>query len=423
MQAEWDILRGYTRRIRSLTTDRVNKESIKILSNPPTTESLFPNLRCLRCAYADGIVPLLHLPLPSLISLDLNFMSVPVIQGYLASSPSFSPDFSTLSITLEQRNYRGHVYCKIGAHFLRRWQNLQALLCHHIALDMDALAHLSRLPALTQLNFVLNETMPVSDSPLLFSGLRIMELRCKSLAVAQSFLSQARLPAVVCFTTVVLQCPSQNHLSSFLTNIETSGASHTIQQMWLRDMFDDSDPGTNPLVLDLDSLRPSMALSNLRSIHLDMLEDVVLSDNDLLLLASSWPHLEQFWINQSRGWNTSGGITPNGLVQLLQTCPSLSRIALAMDTHGYTGFRQSSEGFRLRILAHTIEIDVLDSVIEVDAVPAMAAFFASIVPRSNLSFNHWDCGSTNRDRKVYRRRWDDVFRRVEDTTNQRSLEL
>ena len=70
-----------------------------------------------------------------------------------------------------------------------------------------------------------------------------------------------------------------------------------------------------------------------------------------------------------------------------------------------------------------IEIDVLDSVIEVDAMPAMAAFFASIVPRSNLSFNHWDCGSANRDRQVYRRRWDDVFRRVEDTTNQRSLEL
>ncbi|KAF8420959.1 hypothetical protein L210DRAFT_806203, partial [Boletus edulis BED1] len=75
-------------------------------------------------------------------------------------------------------------------------------------------------------------------------------------------------------------------------------------------------------------LQPWMPLSNFRFISLAIEWVVNLSDSELLTWASAWPHLEHFLINERWGWNSQGGITPNGLLQLLQICPSLNKISL-----------------------------------------------------------------------------------------------
>ena len=135
---------------------------------------------------------------------------------------------------------------------------------------------------------------------------------------------------------------------------------------------------------------------------------------DLLALVSAWPHLEQLWINRDWDWNTLDGITPNGLLQLLQMCWSLSSIGLAIDTRGHTEFSQSPTGHRLTFPPE-FSIDVLDSVIEVGAVTAIVTFITDIImPGSRISLCAWD-GKSMREcpkQKLYRFFWSDVCLRV-----------
>ncbi|KAF8417527.1 hypothetical protein L210DRAFT_2472945 [Boletus edulis BED1] len=94
-------------------------------------------------------------------------------------------------------------------------------------------------------------------------------------------------------------------------------------------------------------------------------------------------------INLDPGWNANrGGVTPNGLLQLLEACPSLSFATLVIDTRGYTEPPRSEESLGL-ISPHPFTIDVLDSVIEADTLPAMAAFFAGIVSCHTFRRNYW----------------------------------
>ncbi|KAF8449501.1 hypothetical protein L210DRAFT_3308735, partial [Boletus edulis BED1] len=82
--------------------------------------------------------------------------------------------------------------------------------------------------------------------------------------------------------------------------------------------------------LDLNYLRPCMAFSNLRCLDLNIECGVHLTDNDPFALVSAWPCLQMFFINLDWGWVTYNGITPDGPLQLLQICPSLSHIAIAI---------------------------------------------------------------------------------------------
>ncbi|KAF8550070.1 hypothetical protein OG21DRAFT_1514486 [Imleria badia] len=112
-------------------------------------------------------------------------------------------------------------------------------------------------------------------------------------------------------------------------------------------------------------------------------------DSELLALALAWPHLEDLLINLSWGWSTLGGITPNGLLQLLQKCPSLAWITLAIDTRGYTELPPSGLLASLGLTSpRTIYLDVLDSVIQAESVPAVAAFLGC-TPCSTFSFTAW----------------------------------
>ena len=139
-------------------------------------------------------------------------------------------------------------------------------------------------------------------------------------------------------------------------------------------------------LLGLDDLRPCMAFSSLRRIELNTEWNVGLTDSDLPRLIPAWPNLEHLLINEYFGWNTRGGITPDGLVQLLQTCRSLRAIAIAIDTRGYTEVPPTSRALTSLGLTSpaAFHINVLDSIIEADSVPAIAAcLVTSIVPCPN----------------------------------------
>ena len=416
-QTEWDILQSYTRRIRTIHRfdDRgLNAKSFEILSNPPTTEPLFPNLQYLRCRYTQETMPLLRQPLPSLI--DLKVL-IPVRTSRLLldsfkSFPMFSPDIKNIFI---EGKYERMV--SIEPDYLCRWQNLCAVYCPGVALDMVALEHLSRMPALTRLDFASSATLAASESPLLFSHLQDLTLHSKeSLNSISWSLSQIRLPGITTFGAIIINCPSKQELSSFLTSLLTSNFGHTIETLELHQQCWGTQIVSVQTPLGFEDLRPCMSFSNLRKIALRICCSVDLTDANVLTLASAWPKLECLSINQEQGWGSQGGITPDGLARLLQTCPLLTLIVVCLDPRGYTQVTPSHAPESLRLAARsTLMIDVLDAAIEANSVLAIASFFAGIATccDKHISLISWECTMmdvTNSDE--YDGRWDTVRGRI-----------
>ncbi|KAF8452840.1 hypothetical protein L210DRAFT_3755795 [Boletus edulis BED1] len=373
-EIEWDILRSYARRVRRLDAlDGISRKSLKRLWKPLTTEPLFPNLRRLYFDYTHRATLLLLTPFPSLISLRVKVNKAPpLFEDSIKSFARTSPNLNILIIHGPGINMN-----HIDPTFICKWQNLHIVICPQISLDLITLVHLSCMPALTSLSFMLYRTMPdeVSTSSLIFSKLRHLSLNSELLDPISHLLSRIQLPVVAHFVASIRSCPSRQDLSSFLAGVQTSDPSYV--------------PEARP-TFGFRDLRPYMTFTNLRHINFNVACKVDLTDSELLTLASAWPRLEVLDINRGWGWNTQGGITPNGLLQLLQTCPSLRWIALVIDTRGYTTIPPSLPSLGLS-MPRTLCIHALDSYIEAESVPAISAFLAGLImPSSHFSLCAWE---------------------------------
>ena len=419
-QTEWDTLQSYTYRIRSIRISNceLDEKSLRILSNPPTTAPLFPNLHTLRCEYTENTMSLLHLPLPSLISLDVWFKNLRVFRSSLKLFPNFSPNIRTFRMSV---SHLGATFSGTEPDYMRRQQSLCSVDCDRVTFDMDTLVHLSRMSSLTHLNLALSATSPLAGSDLLiFSHLHDLALLSDSLETISQFLSRVRLPAIINFRAVTNSCPSRQEFSYFSAGLRTCNAGHTIEGLKLdqRHYFG-NNVHSGAFLLCLEDLRPFMAFS-LRQLTLDIECNVGLSDSELLTLASAWPQLEKIFMNVQWGWNMPSGITPSGLLQLLQICRPLSQIGLAINTRDYTECRELSASPRLTLPPDS-DIRIPDSMIEADCVLAVATFFGGLMPCSNFSFSVWG-GWKPRQRGggVYKARWGEVHRLIKDAVNRRS---
>ena len=289
-------LRGWSRR-----------KIITILSNSPTTEPLFPNLRHLHSRYRTQAKHLLHLPFPSLISFNVRFENPDKFTDALRSFPQSSPNIQRLFLGTDRSDI---AFSKLISDCTRRWRNLQIVSCPHITLDVATILHLSRMPALTQLNFLLDTTFPSFDSPFCFSDLHHLTLRSESLGPISQLLSQTRLPVVTKFRAEIGHCPCKQVLSTFWANFHVSITGHAIEGLILRQ----STSGPVSLVrsqaplLSSEDLQPCMEFRAPRCFVFDVAWSVDLKDNELVTLASAWPHLEVLLINSDLGWNTPRGV-------------------------------------------------------------------------------------------------------------------
>ena len=396
-------------------------------------EPLFPNLRSLHFEFTKEIIPLLHLPFPSLIRLHIRLTSdndLSMLQDPLQSLVRTSSNLKTLDIFCEDEPED----IKIILDGICGWSNPQSVTCPQISLDMDALVHLSRMPSLVQLTFMSNDAlldMTASSDPLSFSALNCLKLHAESLAPISRLFSWIRFPAITHFTVIIDDdCPSKQDLALFMASIHMVGMDPTIQEFSLNQMLNepeetwlrDSDTPT----LDLDDLWSCMAFHRLRHMHIDLGWDVNLSDDDLLMLGSAWPQLEELLMNTNWGWNKPG-ITPNALARLLETCPSLTSIALAIDTRGYTQIpaRRLREPVSPSSFESTFRINTLDSVIERGSMDAMAAFLASIVPHFDSTFTTWETWSLldDPDLDEDRERWEEVHSQAKEIIKKRWLNV
>jgi hypothetical protein len=158
---------------------------------------------------------------------------------------------------------------------------------------MDALVHLSRMPALTHLTFKQCNTIPdeisPSSSPLVFSSLSHLDLcQSGSLVFISRLLAHIQLPALTGLAVDTGDCPP-GCIKSFLEAVQTACIAHAMTSLEFS-QYGDSTSG-DP-ILSFDDLRPMMAFRNLHVININVFWSVGLTDDELLALASAWLYLE-----------------------------------------------------------------------------------------------------------------------------------
>ena len=402
----------------------LDETAFRTLSNPTTNGLLFPNVRHLYCEYRPA-GHALHLPFPSLVSLDAIILDPGRVEAEISLRllPELSPNLRNITFgTYCSYGFVPVAFSKVVSNCICRWQNIQTVFCLPIALDLDTLVHLSRMPALTQLDFALDTPLPHSDSLLLFSNVHYFVLRSKRWTPVSRLLPQIRLPAITNFGVFVHSCPSRREFLSFLTSVQTHIPARSLGILWITQEFSSPpDVGRSDApLLGLDDLRPCMAFHNLHRIKVKINWKVGLTDSDLLTLASALPHLYCLLLNPDFGWKTPGGITPSGLLRFLQLCRSLNEVSVAIDTRGYTEMPPSGTLANLTSTRpYSFYIDVLDSTIEAECVPVIASFFACIEPRSGFRCSAWNGKEMAKPPgwEVYKDRWGDVSRRVTGAAN------
>jgi hypothetical protein len=127
----------------------------------------------------------------------------------------------------------------------------------------------------------------------------------------------------------------------------------------------------------------------------------------MLSLGASLPNIVTLSINAQCGWGTSSGLTPQGLVRLIQKCMFLENIYVAIDTRDFPAVTldRPSCGF----VVNSTHIDVLDSEIAPHLVPALAAFLSDVYPLLE-TITAWDSPamSSRPGASRYKKIWDKV---------------
>ncbi|KAF8441550.1 hypothetical protein L210DRAFT_1055911 [Boletus edulis BED1] len=432
-QTEWDVLRHYTCRIRAIRRFDlgVDWKSFRVELAPSIPDLLFPNLRYVQCGHRHtkkiGQLPPRQ-PLPSLLSIEILFRqpALPSLQHCFKWFSELSPSVKRLC-AFSLPPPEGPWLISVTSEHICGWRNLQIVMCPNITMDIGVLAHLSRMPALTALCFVPSDTIPtLSDSPFLFSNLHLMEMYpppSELLSSISRVLAHIQLPAIDNLYVGTPDCPPGG-VGSFFSVLETACTNHSITWFSLSCSNSIETNGLVPTsILTFDDVRPMMAFNNLQRLWFDVFWNVGLTDVDLVKLACAWPHLEQLVINVRYGWGTRvvRGITPDGLFHLLQACPSLNDLCLAIDTRGYTHVPPDQLPARLEYRSKDkFSLDFVDSVIEEESVQAMATFVAGIAPRVTvISWGFEGLDEHQRGvpgdwlRNVYKDRWREVKHRAD----------
>ncbi|KAH7906487.1 hypothetical protein BJ138DRAFT_1221252 [Hygrophoropsis aurantiaca] len=254
----------------------------------PSLEShhLFPNLRTLSWnSQEKTALSFAHLFFPpSLRCLTLGFgglddRSAPVLLLLLQHQWP----------RLKQFNISG-VFCTRNMLESHAFQQLETLDCEEI--DESALGYLAKLTTLKDLSFYLPDPIPTNvafDEG--FVNLQTLSLTADEISVAISFLMSTHI-------------------------------------YLLRD-WDVTWPQEG--TVDIAALRPLFSFSGLRYLHIDGICSFDLSDDSLAELADAWPRLEELMLNHCSGWGRTSEITFKGLKSLIQACPLLQDLALAID--------------------------------------------------------------------------------------------
>ncbi|KAI9567220.1 hypothetical protein HD554DRAFT_1008873 [Boletus coccyginus] len=415
-QADWDTILAYAHRVRALPLLRgslgLAADCIEALSNAPSSaESIFPNLRIVRLYEPKAtIVPLVrHLANPQLTS--ISFESAENLGGAITTFGERCPivtDFGMAGLP--------HADSDTTLGLIRCWQNLCSAWCR-VGLNVDAVLHLSRLRYLRCMGFTVHDAVVdrihAPGSMLTFPALEDLCLVSEYLTPIRRLLRYFRTPEVHDLSVGVSACPTATDLMSFFVSLQEACTHASLNNLSLIvDCVNNEEneiplEDASPYYITFDHLRPLTVFLNIKSITLDIPCGIHLNERELLRLASSWPHLEHFEVDESVSWPESSAITPGGFLQLLERCRSLRVFYFKFDCRGYTELPQGHP-WRGLTMPKDASIHLLDSPIEEESVDALGFFF-HVAPFPDFELlTYFDFRNSARDRELYVNRWEEV---------------
>lgn len=336
-------------------------ERLRLLSMMHITTALFPNLRRLSWTDTDQsrYVYIRLFLSPTLESLELDFFfHKPPNFPFLTLLPKLCPNLHSMSISKHPVISLSGDEGPSAVQTICRLPRLTALECKSSTISKADLLHLSQLKSLATLSLGIPSWVssdhgslePHSSGAakdcadrLWFCNLRNLHLRAYSMPVITSFVEPGCRPlqSVVFDISEAPTTASLTECFSTLYSTQCDNECNAMRSIKVRDSFSKATLGVSQLlpdskVITLDVFKPLFAFTKLRVFDLGVCLSFSLGDSDLTAMASSWPELEVFCLNEGRGWHLSASeprpsITIRGLQSLCALCPRLYQIAIVLN--------------------------------------------------------------------------------------------
>ncbi|KIK49151.1 hypothetical protein CY34DRAFT_797544 [Suillus luteus UH-Slu-Lm8-n1] len=436
---EWDIIQRYASRVQRLRVLNplcpVELSIIFTLSRPPTSSPLFPNLRSLvwNDSRPQTICFLQTLCGPLLTSLTLDCSSSNVrcdaaACAILIALPFICPAVKVISLPSGS-------LCPQISNMLLAWNHLEEVTCGEI--DTVTFRHLVKQTNLRKLAFTLSQSISQSlidraPFPQTFLRLCELEVHVSVLPSLIEFMQKMGIhPTSIRSRVDVGPTPcDMRAFFAFLTKhyVDVQPLSVSLQSLRRIQMPTVVQPplvpptgnqfnGPSHTGIHGSDLMPLAQFGSIDTLIIDVNCSIHFADDDIASLASAWPHLRIFSVNKTHGWVAKSDITQIGLLKMLQCCPKLQTICIAINTDTFTEVPLDRPGEGLQNM-NVRTIAFADSVIQPRATTVVAAFLSDVFPRLN-EVTAWksdrmrvrrDANST--DPTVYAIRWEGVSRQI-----------
>ncbi|KAG2358853.1 hypothetical protein BDR07DRAFT_1245127, partial [Suillus spraguei] len=436
-KAEWDIIQGYASRVQHLRVLNplrpVEQSVIFTLSRPPTTSPLFPNLRSL--VWNDSRLQTMSflktLGGPLLTSLTFDCSSTGTARWDAAASailnsvPVICPAVKVITLPSSSP-------CPPIPNMLLAWSHLEEVTCGEI--DTVIFHHLAKQTYLRKLAFILSQSISQSLTdrppfPQAFSRLRELEVHAPELLSLIEFMQKLEIhPTSIRGQVDVGPTPCDiRAFFAFLTKhyVDVKPQNVSLESLSRIRMPSVAQPPLLPPTGDQftshngiygSDFMPLAQFGSIDTLIIDVNCSIHLTDDDLVSLASAWPHLRTFSINKTHGWVIKSDITQTGLLEMLQCCPKLGTLCIAIDTDTFTEVPLDRPGGGIQNM-NIRTIYFADSVIQPRATTVVAAFLSDVFPRLN-EVAAWKSDQmraqldADRTEVTYAARWESVSQQI-----------
>jgi hypothetical protein len=334
---DWSIFRKYNYRVSSLNAVflpfiRVGTEIWGAFSCPPFPLPLLPNLTSLTWNAPHEAFPCIR----SFVTQTLTTLKIHAGYPRFSLGPSAQSILScipTLCLFVSHFESYGGTESGDASIALQSWSHLISVTIDIVS--NAAILYLSNLPSLQELHVELCSTPIDADTQNLlrrpaFCVLHTLDISCKTLAPLNAFFDTFSLAPKILFFRVTEGEHSMQDLPASMSRIFNACAHSALEH--LRIVDDTIYMSVNPNAsISATVFQPIYALRNLRKLHFEVEHGAQLHDATLMQMGEAWPLLEGLAIIAESSTSSLHHITPNGLVSLLQHCPRLSSIHIAMD--------------------------------------------------------------------------------------------
>ncbi|KAH9949841.1 hypothetical protein B0H21DRAFT_687727 [Amylocystis lapponica] len=267
-------------------------------------------------------------------------------------------------------------------------------------LSLEVILHLAQLPMLEKLSLRCDASAQASAVQTLckslhpvFPALRHLVIYSENLSGCSTFLDVVHSSRLEHFHAITLVTPTALELQVFLTKLTQHAAHGTLAIVNLTSGL--SSPRDAPAyTLTDDTLRPLLTLRRIREFKIALRNPLMLDNAFVHDLARAWPDLHTLELGTEwRREHATPGVTLKGLIPLVQHCPALEMLGIAVDTDvaeiaaDYALLRPGRGASNSKVVMLLMGTSRLDE--DREARVMVAGFLSDLFPRVRFIDSAW----------------------------------